>query len=132
MLQTKMILQSVFYQGCKLPQLALLLLTCACSPISFSLDSLSEQRYKYELAKAALAKGDQPKFDQLYSQLNDYPLLPYLDYRRQVHNLRDSVYAPVETAILKHKGTYVGDRLHREFVYHLGQRNRIMPGSDLC
>lgn len=41
-------------------------------------DRLTEQRRQYDQAKAALSKGDNARFEQLYSQLNGYPLRPYL------------------------------------------------------
>ncbi len=83
---------------------------------------LSEQRYHYELAKSALKKKDRAAFEEYYAALGDYPLKIYLDYAQASDHLYPLKKPEVEAFILKHRGSYLGERLHRQYLHTLAKR----------
>jgi len=90
-------------------------------------NTLNNQRYNYELAKVAIKNEDIPTFKSIYLKLNEYPLKPYLDYQYISSNLsQDTGESKVETEafIRLHSNTYLGDKLHREYLYHLASNKR--------
>jgi len=58
--------------------------------------TLKSQRQQFLTAEQAIKKGHLGRFNKLKAQLVDYPLYPYLEYKRLIKNLRK--VAPVEVA----------------------------------
>lgn len=77
------------------------------------------QRYHYEMAKATLKRQDLSAFNKHYSELETYPLTPYLDYALASKQLSPLTRAPIETFIRNHADTYLGDKLHRQYLVTL-------------
>lgn len=103
-------------------------------------EQLSEQRTVYLIARDALAEGNRAAFEGLREQLQDYPLLPYLEYTVLSGRLTalaradsdgertDGQFFEIDQFLSQNRDTYLGDRLEREWVAALARENR---GADL-
>lgn len=110
---------------------------CTCTNISYALSpdeqwftpdsndsSLSDQRYHYELAKSALKKNDNAKYQEHYAQLGDYPLTPYLDYSQIKKKLYDFNFAEIDRFLETNEGTFLGYRLREQLLQALAVRRK--------
>lgn len=86
--------------------------------------SLADQRYSYEMAKTALAKGNQTLFEQHYALLDDYPLTPYLDYGVLKRDLGALNFAALDNFFTQHDGSYLETRLRHQLLYTLAIKKR--------
>lgn len=87
-----------------------------------STDTLQDQRYLYELAKSQLKKKDYAAFQKSREGIGDYPLAPYLDYQVASRSLSPLEKSPVESFINQHKGSYLGERMHRRYLHLLAKQ----------
>ena len=102
-------------------------------------DTYANERKLYLDAKMALNNNDQPKYQRLKQQLNDYPLQPYLEYTElskalDIRRLSKSNSQYGVTAVAKankkkitqfitqHKNSYLGDRLLSKWLYYLAEQ----------
>jgi soluble lytic murein transglycosylase len=102
-------------------------------------DTYANERKLYLDAKIALNNNDQPKYQHLKHQLNDYPLQPYLEYTElskalDIRRLSKSNSQYGVTAVAKankkkitqfvtqHKNSYLGDRLLSKWLYYLAEQ----------
>lgn len=85
---------------------------------------LEQQRKLYASAEQALRVGNIKSFKQLKSKLTDYPLYPYLEFkqikRRIAYVKPDDIVAFLE----KYEDTALGERLRRQWLFHLAKRKR--------
>lgn len=64
--------------------------------------SVDEQRTRYEKAIAAIERNDMATFSRLKSEVTDYPLYPYLDYRDFMHDINDASSKEVNAFLEKY------------------------------
>ncbi|MDO9475767.1 MAG: transglycosylase SLT domain-containing protein [Pseudohongiella sp.] len=93
--------------------------------------SLIEQRALYQQAQQAQARGQTSELRDLMAQLEDYPLHIYLEY----NTLRPALagwartgnnegFATVDDFLVRHRDSYLGNRLEREWVSALADHTR--------
>ncbi|ALO44971.1 transglycosylase SLT domain-containing protein [Pseudohongiella spirulinae] len=86
--------------------------------------NISAQRELYLQAREALERGQQQQFQTLRGQLIAYPLLQYLDYASIQRQLADLPYADVDRFLESYSGSYLAERLEREWVATLAKEER--------
>ncbi|WP_052692112.1 transglycosylase SLT domain-containing protein [Teredinibacter purpureus] len=91
---------------------------------STELNSITQQRYHYELAKGALNKQDWQSFDQHFALLGNYALVPYLEYGRLKHNLPLLEIGKLDKFLSTYHGTFLETRLREQFLYTLAMKRR--------
>ncbi|MEX0741097.1 MAG: transglycosylase SLT domain-containing protein [Pseudohongiella sp.] len=101
---------------------------------------LTEQRAIYQRARDAAAQNNKDELERLRAQLQDYPLLPYLDYALLSERLTvlartdsdgertDGQFFEIDQFLAQNSNSYLGDRLEREWVSALARENR---GAEL-
>ncbi|UHQ55842.1 transglycosylase SLT domain-containing protein [Microbulbifer sp. YPW16] len=83
------------------------------------------QREKLQEAREAIGRGDTAELKRLKQELQDYPLLPYLDYwaiSRKIHRLP---YDEIDQFISQHRDTAIGDWMRVRILRELGSRKRF-------
>jgi len=85
--------------------------------------SIEESRVLYEQAKTHLKTKDFAQFQKIRNQLNDYPLVDYLDYQYAVHFLNNET-SVVEDFIQTHPKSYLGSRLHSQYSLALAKQKK--------
>lgn len=94
---------------------------------AFATANIHDQRYAYELAKTALKNQDEAAFKQHYQVLENYPLRIYLDYQRIRAGLKldaGDAATEAERFLQQHANSYLGDKLHREYLNHLATQKQ--------
>jgi len=84
----------------------------------------SLQRKAFEKAEKQLWKADSSSYQNLYNQLNDYPLQPYLDQKRLIHKMRLSSASEISTFLEKYRGTPLDWPLRKKWLNYLVKRNK--------
>jgi soluble lytic murein transglycosylase len=84
---------------------------------------LGEQRYHYNLAKAALNAKNTKKYQENYKLLGDYPLVPYLDYTALRSRLAEMPVEAVDAFLEEHAGSFLAVRLRQTWLAQLAVRN---------
>ncbi|OOC11293.1 transglycosylase SLT domain-containing protein [Thioalkalivibrio halophilus] len=87
-----------------------------------------ETRYAFErglfvTAERALNRGHTEAFERARETLADYPLAPYLDYRRLARNLGRAEPDAVREFLEHHGDTPLADRLYANYLRHLGEES---------
>ncbi len=87
-----------------------------------------ETRYAFErglfvTAERALNRGNTEAFERARETLADYPLAPYLDYRRLARNLGRAEPEAVREFLDRHGDTPLADRLYANYLRHLGEES---------
>lgn len=85
---------------------------------------LAKQRYHYDNARDALGKDNTEAFDYHYAQLDDYPLVPYLDYAILKRDIYDFDLEKADAFLQEHDGTFLGYRLREQLLYAFSNRGR--------
>jgi soluble lytic murein transglycosylase len=98
--------------------------TTAFANVDFHSPQLVAQRQYYTEAREALQNGRLERYQALRQRLADYPLLPYLDYQNINRQLHTSPYQKVDDFLDKHKGTYLGNLLLRQWLNQLATKQR--------
>jgi soluble lytic murein transglycosylase len=83
---------------------------------------LSDQEKKFLAAEQYFNKGQLTKYRQAKSDLTDYPLLPYLEYRETLRNIGDP--SSIESFFEKYPGSYLSSRIHNQRLLWLGSRRQ--------
>ncbi|MGH1484949.1 MAG: transglycosylase SLT domain-containing protein [Cellvibrionaceae bacterium] len=96
--------------------------TSIASDVDFHSPQLSAQRQYYIEARDALKAGRQDRYQILRQRLSDYPLLPYLDYQAISRQLNSYPYQQVDGFLDKHKDTYLGQLLLRQWLNQLAKK----------
>ena len=105
--------------------LAFAFLAALSAPIAEAKSSdreLAAQRTVYSQALKALRKDQTKRFHQLYKQLNDYPLIPYLDYHYLVARRGGSHDKQIAEFIVRHKDSHLSRRLSKAWLRSLFKR----------
>lgn len=82
------------------------------------------QRELYTEAREALKQGHREAYQRLRGQLDNYPLAPYLDYADIRDRLDERPNAEVDRFLDKQAGSYLAERLEREWVAELAKQER--------
>ena len=98
--------------------------TSALTPSLTLQPDLTKQRYHYELAKAALKKGNTTAFTKHYALLGDYPLVPYLDYNQLKKRIHKATIAELETFLAANRGSFLEIRGREQILYELARQQR--------
>lgn len=85
-------------------------------------DSLAAQRERYQAIKQAWDANDNHRVASLMPTLTEYPLYPYLAYRRLTQDLNTISGAQVETFIKQYPHFPLNQKLSTLFVNQLAQR----------
>jgi soluble lytic murein transglycosylase len=80
------------------------------------------QRAIFTLAREAFSSGDFVTFQNLRDQLSDYPLVTYLDFSDLAAQLPNLPYEQVDQFLSKWSGTYLAQRLEREWLTELARQ----------
>ena len=88
---------------------------------------LEAQRATYQKALKALKRGKRTEFRRHLNKLQDYPLLPYLEYAELAIQLRSLPRKKVDAFLKDHAGTRVADKLRLRWLKELKRRRR---GAD--
>lgn len=94
------------------------------SKIPLKADTYSLQRKKYSAAEKAFNNRDMSEFGRLARQLEDYPLLPYLEYEELTPRLTSLPYADVERFFQNYPNSFLAERLTHRWLRTLAQRQK--------
>ncbi|MBI3771511.1 MAG: transglycosylase SLT domain-containing protein [Gammaproteobacteria bacterium] len=102
--------------------------TAAAAPVTenaaFSDKALIQQRALFTSARDALARNQMPAYRKLLSQLQDYPLYPYLLAAELQKRLPQASNTEIRDFIDKYQDSYVGARLRYDWLQTLAQREQ--------
>lgn len=108
-----------------------LLLCCALSfgaPLSAAeathAESLQQQRARFTDAREALQQGDDERFEQIASTLQEYPLYPYLRYWYLREHLQDQQGETVRAFLERHQDTPLTAPLRSAWLRELAASER--------
>ncbi len=114
-----------FFRGSVRQWLAVVTLLCCAWPAAGpAADRYLTQRTSFEKVLKAQAAGKHSLAEQLVRGLENYPLYPYYlyyDLRRRLHQFPSQ---EVEHFLTSNDGTYLGERLRREWLDQLGRAQR--------
>ena len=98
------------------------LLLCSFATQVAARSTLETQRDLFIKAEAALKSGNPTAYRKHYARLKDYPLRPYLDFKRGAGQL-SALTAPQAGALLTHLGgTPLAARLRTRWLLHLASK----------
>ncbi len=87
-------------------------------------DPLAVERGRFLDALSSLERGKLKHFRRLASQLEDYPLFPYLEYRDLRRRLNIAKHAEVADFIERYADQPVGQRMRRAWLYKLAKQRQ--------
>ncbi|NQZ81440.1 MAG: transglycosylase SLT domain-containing protein [Colwellia sp.] len=87
-------------------------------------DAGDKQRKLYLSADKQVWKSDSNQYKRLYQQLNDYPLQPYLDQKRLMHNITLAKSSEILKFLDKYQGSPLERPLRKKWLKYLAKRNR--------
>lgn len=114
-----------------LSPLSLLLANAAWSAEARSAEDRAVQRALYVQARELQSESQtqSPEYQSLLAQLDGYPLLPYLEYASLSPRVAELAtpgtdHTQVDEFLTRNAGTYLGERLEREWVLALAEQAR--------
>jgi soluble lytic murein transglycosylase len=87
-------------------------------------DENKDQQKLYLSAEKQVWKADSYRYRRLYQQLDKYPLRPYLDQKRLMHNITLSKTAEISNFLDKYQGSPLARPLRKKWLKYLAKRNR--------
>ncbi len=93
--------------------------------------TLAKQRITFQQAKKALETNQITRFQTLQTQLNDYPLHPYLEYLYLRHRLSQTKNATLLQFLNKNQGTFYAQRLRNAWLERLAQTKQWQLFLDI-
>lgn len=85
---------------------------------------LASQRFHYQKAKTALAKGDTEAFEQHLGELGDYPLRQYLEFAELKDRFEEFPFAAIDHFVEAYEGTFLETRLRTKLLFFLARKER--------
>ncbi len=85
---------------------------------------LQQQRQWFIEAEKHLKSGDIQGFNRLFSRLHDYPLSPYLEYRKIHQNLQQLSLQEVDAFFRRNPGQIISARLRRDLIRYYERHQR--------
>lgn len=86
--------------------------------------SLEKQRETYMEAQRALSQRQMQRYRTLAAELQDYPLLPYLQYQEMTRQLSRLSSQEVASFLYEHPYSYLGEQLRQRWLHHLAAHKR--------
>ncbi len=108
----------------RLLQYVFLLAVVGGHPAMASTADLVEQRVAYVRAMSALEQGNLSRYQSLAAGLRDYPLYPYLEYRRLQKNLKSLPNKEVREFLAAWPDSPLAERLHASWLHMLALRKQ--------
>lgn len=87
-------------------------------------DQRQLERQKYIQAQKALNAKSMTEYNRLIKQLQDYPLLPYLEYQELTNRLISLPKQDVQTFFTRYPDSFLSERLTHRWLRTLAQRER--------
>lgn len=84
----------------------------------------TEQRKLYGQAQKALSQSHYGEYRKLLTQLEHYPLKPYLEYRYIVRRLAQMPKTDIDRFLQDYPGSYLAEKLERQWVEKLAEQRR--------
>lgn len=91
-----------------------------CTALICSQAHGADQNALFRQAQTAIAKGNINTYRQIQPQLTNHPLYPYLEYAELRRTLAAQSSSTIDTFLKRYEGSYVADRLNRDWLIHLG------------
>lgn len=92
--------------------------------LCFADTDLDRQRSAFVAAERSLAAGDMEKFQRIKSTLQDYPLLPYLEFQALQKRLASLSSDQVDDFITRYTDSPLAPRMRRLWLKELAQRGK--------
>ncbi|MDQ2075572.1 transglycosylase SLT domain-containing protein [Marinimicrobium sp. ABcell2] len=89
-----------------------------------ALSTLEKQRETYLEAQRALGQRQMQRYQSLAAELEDYPLLPYLQYQEMTRSLSRLTSDEVANFLYQHPYSYLGEQLRQRWLHHLAGQER--------
>jgi len=86
--------------------------------------TLATQRADFLAAEQALRKADFKRYNRLIAKLQDYPLLPYLEYQRLRQNIRHRKDEEIESFLTRYAATPLAGLLRSAWLKELARRGQ--------
>jgi len=86
--------------------------------------AITAQDALFRQAQDAIARGNMTSWRQMEPKLRAHPLYPYLEYAELRRQLAAQSSQTIDTFLQRHEGSYVADRLNRDWLIHLGQNQQ--------
>src|SRR5690625_720705 len=86
--------------------------------------SLEQQRETYIEAQRALSQRQMKRYRALAAELQDYPLLPYLQYQEMTRQLSNLSSEEVANFLYEHPYSYLGEQRGQRWLRHLAAHKR--------
>lgn len=83
-----------------------------------------KQRNEYIAASTYLQKGQRQAYQQHLARLQDYPLLPYLEYEDISRQIQTYPTAKVDQFLSRYGKSYLGEKLQKKWLYTLAAGRR--------
>lgn len=83
------------------------------------------QRERLQDARMAIAHRDREALEKIKRELEDYPLLPYIDYWAISKKLSSLPYDEIDQFLIDYRGTAIGDWMRVRVLRELGSRKRF-------
>jgi len=87
-------------------------------------DVRPSERQKYDQAQKALNAKNMTEYNRLIKQLQNYPLLPYLEYQELTPRLISLPKQDVQTFFARYPDSFLSERLTHRWLRTLAQRER--------
>lgn len=113
------------------PILAITAVNPYATPVAIQGSPYSDQRNNYLSAEKALNRGQISHFLKLSRSLEDYPLFPYLEYKRLKSSLGKHKQGQVGEFLRKNDDTVVGDWLRSKLVGHYSKTRNWQSLIDI-
>jgi soluble lytic murein transglycosylase len=94
------------------------------TPQAVTIATTTSERNTFLAAEKALKSGQLTRYRQLKTQLNDYPLLPYLEYEYLRKRLQQLPSSQIEAFLQQYKNTPLEQRLHSAWLSSLAKQGR--------
>ncbi len=98
------------------------LLLAPVASFAYDKDTFASQRKDFIAAEKALKRGQIGQYRYLAARLEDYPLYPYLKYRRMRRELGQLNNAEIQEFLVNNNGSPVADKLRHAWLRKLAQR----------
>ncbi len=107
------------------PTLALVWIACLLTlPSALLAKSIETQRKHFLQAEKALSKGKFEQFHSLKKRLQDYPLLPYLEFTQLSGRLDGPMGGQIQDFLTRYADTPLAPRLRARWLGHLANKGR--------
>ncbi len=94
----------------------------ASAPLKLTSDKIQQQTFIK--AEKLADKNNSAQYQTLYNQLHYYPLQPYLDQKRLMHNMHLSNAAEITAFLKKYQGSPLARKVRKEWLNYLANKKQ--------